>query len=285
MVAKQFWPLACALLALAACGSSGGSPSSTATPAATAAATGPATAQLTESGSTPALTGAVHATGVLCSLPQVQGTVIRVQATSPGDASVAVVLVVTASSVVVTESMGAGQQFKSRQFTGSGVSGYNDTVGVQIESPLTETSAANSSPGTLGTITSIKGSISCGAFAPGSSTVAVTGTSVAGAVGGTPDTVRVTCNQSAANGSSVTITGHVQIGSGTGLFSVSARNGTLAIVISAASGSDFYTVTGQGVATLTSGGAHVEGTAVESGTGRSVHASGDATCGVTNTGP
>ena len=289
---------ALAATVLAACGSSGTTapttPTGGATPTATAAATaaptpsgtGPATAQLTATGSSATLTGALQGAIVQCSLPQVDGTVIRVDATSPGDTGVALVLLIRASSVAVTESSGSGQQFKSRQFTGSGVSDYGDTSGARLDTQLTETTASGSSAGTLGSVTSLKGTIACGEFKAGSSTVVLTGTTPQGDITGAPDTVRVTCHVSATQGRNVAIVGRTHAGSTVAVFFlVLAPTQVSAAISPANSASHFYLAHGGNLASVSAAGGHVDATLTEASTGLTLHATGDATCGLSTTGP
>ncbi len=284
-------------LALAACG---GSVNGTGTPTAAAASvtpspttttpapspTGPATASFTATGSTPALTGALQVGTVQCSLPQLDGTVIRILSNSPGDTNVAVVLLIRATSVVVTESSGSGQQFTSREFTGGGVSNYGDTTGAQVDATLHETSAAGSPAGTLGVVTAVKGTVACGGFSPGSSTLVLTGTTPQGDVAGTPDTVRVTCHVSAANARSITVVGHTHLGSAVALFFVLLSPAQVSAAISAAGGSShFYVLNGSNLASLGPDGGHVDAVLTEAASRLTLHVTGDVNCGVTDSGP
>ena len=88
---------------------------------------------------------------------------------------------------------GSGTTLKLRSFEGTGVTGFDAASGAQLDSTLTETTAAGSAVGDLGSLSSIKGSIDCGDQLPGSASITITGPTQFGQIDGQLTNVVVTC--------------------------------------------------------------------------------------------
>jgi hypothetical protein len=286
------------LIAAACSGSAAATPAASATPrstvaAATATATPPPTTAPTKGPATQNLVlegpagkaGAVTLAGIRCNLPLLNGTqtVMEISVLAePADPNLSVYIFVQASSVAVRYDSGQGSTYVERDFTGTGVTKFDAATGATLDSTLTETPTTGAH-GTLGVLTSIKGTIDCGNQLPGSSTLTVSGTTPKGAVSGGLSPVNVECTSSTANGRAVSVNGIIQVGS-TPYFTiiyVSPNSFTFF-----AAGDAFYRNTSTAVATLTATGAHIEGDAVEQSpaagkTATTVHVSGDVTCGTT----
>jgi len=107
---------------------------------------------------------------------------------------------------------GAGSTYVERDFTGTGVTAFDAATGATLDSPLTEV-AITDARGTLGVLTSIKGTIDCGNQMPGSSALTVSGSTPKGAVSGGLSPVNVECTSSTTYGSAVSVDGIIQVGS------------------------------------------------------------------------
>jgi len=277
----------------AACGGRAASPQVTAVPAssvaaATAVATtaptaaptkGPATQTLAITGSA-AKALAVTNASIRCSLPSANGLEITVLG-QPSDPNTSVYVFVWAGNITVRYDSGSGSTYKERDFAGTGVTGFNAAKGVKIDSTLTET-ADGTAHGTLGVLTSIKGSIDCGNQTPGTSTLTFSGVTPKGALSGGLDPVNVECVNGTSSGSYVSVIGFGMVGTTSTEIIVSIYPGTFSVYPVLAG---FYRNTSTGVATLSATGAHVDGDATEQlaagvkTTPHTVHISGDVVCG------
>ena len=270
-----------AVVTAAACGGST-SPPTTATPTPTAnTPTGPPTAQFTTTG-TVGLGGPLSVRSVSCSLPSLDGPEILLF-TSPQAAGVSVRIDLAAGKVTVTADTGSGQLFVARSFTGSGITGFDAARGATINTTLTETTSG-SPAGSLGTVDSIQGSVSCNNQQPGSSTVTLTGSTATGMVNGGISPVRVTCT---ANVGALSI-GLTMAGTTRELVDMfgGTENGTPSIsllLIPKGGTAQHFTAGGAGVTTMSSTGVHFNADVVEDHaagqTPHTVHISGDVTCG------
>jgi hypothetical protein len=257
----------------------------TPTPLPTAAPTkGPATQNFVLGG--PAgEAGAVTLAAIRCNLPLLSGTqpVMEISVLArPADPNLSVYIFVQQGKVDVRYDSGAGSTYVERDFTGTGVTAFDAATGATLDSPLTEV-AITDARGTLGVLTSIKGTIDCGNQMPGSSALTVSGSTPKGAVSGGLSPVNVECTSSTTYGSAVSVDGIIQVGS-TPYFAIvyiSPNSFTFF-----AAGDAYYRNTSTAVATLTAPGAHIDGDAVEQNpaagkTATKVHLSGDVTCGTT----
>ena len=144
---------------------------------------GPAVATLSFQGSG-GLAGRVVSYEVDCNQPGLTGTSIFLLA----DASAAGVgfnIRLFSAKIVVEVASGSGKAYKDRVFTGTGVTAFNPAVGARISTRLTEARAVpGQKKGSLGALTSVKGSVSCGNQRPGSSTIIFSGGTAEGRVDG-----------------------------------------------------------------------------------------------------
>ncbi len=128
----------------------------------------------------PGLDGGLSATEVTSSFPDVEGLHLSVFAQA-ADPTLSYRITVGADKVFIHVDIGAGPTFRERNFEGTGVSGFDAGRGAHLDTKLSAaTPTAGIEPGSVGTITAVKGSIDCGNQTPGSSTLTVTGDTPAG---------------------------------------------------------------------------------------------------------
>jgi hypothetical protein len=113
--------------------------------------------------------------------------------------------------------------------------------------------------------------------------VTLSGTVPEGTVSGPIDPIRVDCNPN-ANPARVHAIGLIKVGATPVLlvFQASATGFTAFIAPTATIKNHFFTTTDPTTATISPSGAHVSGSAAESGTTDTLQVSGDLTCGVVN---
>ena len=123
--------------------SSAPAPSTNLAPSASPAATptkGPASSQFALTG-TAALTGPVSAQTIVCDRPSLDGPEIfflgRAGTTGPQ-----IVIFLRAGHVEVRVATGSGATLRERDFTGTGVTTFDAATGAQLDTALTETTAA-----------------------------------------------------------------------------------------------------------------------------------------------
>ena len=155
-----------------------------------------------------------------------------------------------------------------RDFSGTGVTQFDAAGGAQIDSMLAEVRLPASTPGDLGTLTAIKGSIDCAGQSPGTSTLAITGTSLVDP--------RVECNP---EGAEVVVSAVADLGRGRALVNIGLRLDGVDV-------QEFGTETRgfagpAGTVTLTGDGARVTADLVERNATppRTFHLEGDVVCG------
>ena len=238
----------------------------------------PATASATFAGG---LTGVAPGVLVSCDSPTLGGQVITLFGpTTTKDIYTTISL--SAASVSVTIDSGAGVTFVARTFTGTWVTGFDAAKGAQIDSQLAEI-VSSSKPGSLPAITSIKGSVDCGNQLPGSSTLTLAGSTPDGAPSGPIDPIRVDCNPN-AKPASVHAVGIVGLGSVRDIivFQATATGFTAFLPPTASTKQHFFMTSDPSAATISPTGAHVSGSATETGTSSTIQVSGDLVCGVVN---
>ena len=289
-------PLGILLLWISACGSpsTGSAPS----PPPPTPAPGPPTSTFTLTGDG-SLTGSpLTSLSVSCYVPGFNGRLIAVsgQVGQQADAPY-VTVTIESSKVTVGEAAGSGSAYSSRSFSGSGVSGFDPTKGARVSGPLTET-ASSVAKGTLGALTAITGSVSCGNQMPGTTNIKISGSTAEGTVGDFGAT-RVACITT-RYGQGVTVNALTTIGGRPALVSVfiekyvsgpSVTNApafTMNQQFQNAPGHFYVRVPGNGTFTVTGTGGHVDGDVVEQqvaggATPHTLHISGDATCGSSTT--
>jgi hypothetical protein len=281
------WAASCVVVgafALAACGGSGAATSSSTAPTPTPTVAPsptpvpPAGGQFTNAG-TVQLVSPVPATGVACSFPTLQGPeiTIRISATN-GSAGGFIDL--TSSEVFVRIGAGSGAAYTQRNFSGSGVTNFDAATGAQFNAQLTDVSPAGQKKGTLGTITSISGSVSCGDKTPGSGTITITGTSTGGAISGPITSMLVNCQGGA---SFAIINGLTTVGGAPATLEIGGTPGGYFGSFQTASASYFYSSAASGL--YTPGNGHViwnNAVMTQTGAGGAGHTitiNGNATCG------
>lgn len=253
----------------------------TAAPTPTAAPTkGPATESLGVVGPAGA-TGAVTNAAIRCNFPSPDGTTYITVIGQPVDPNLSVYVSVSAGLVTVRFDSGSGSTYVERDFQGTGVTNFDAGKGAQVDTQLTETPTTDAH-GTLGVLTSLKGSIDCGNQTAGSSTLALSGPTTKGALSGGLSPVNVECVNS-TQAKYVSIIGIAQVASMGTLTVISISPGTASISLSS---DGFFRNTATAVATLTPTGAHVDADLLEqnppAGTkARTIHMTGDAVCGAT----
>jgi hypothetical protein len=276
------------ILAVAACGGSSSSPGTTTTATTATVPKGPPTAALNVTGDV-GLTGVMGNLSVSCDNPGFDGNQISVGGSPAGQqdpAGPGFFMFVSAGKVVFRVSVGSGTSFTVREFTGMGVTGFDAATGAQIDTPLSETTAAGTNTGTIGAVSALKGSIDCGNFTAGTSTVKLTGDTADGAVNGTFDPVLVTCTTNPGSnfpGNFVIVRGITNVGSTKAMFFVTTQpDGTLAIfeTVQQPSGQHQYSGPAASGSPRTDG-ATIKGDAVEQNATppHTIHVEGDAKCG------
>ena len=263
--------------ALTACGSGAAGPAATPPPSPTPVP--PAGGQFTESG-TVRLVTTVSGAGVTCSFPSLNGPEITMSVAT-ADKLKGGYITLTSNKVYVRIGAGSGSTHTQRNFSGPGVTNFDATKGAQFNTQLVDDTPAGQSKGTVGTVTAISGSVSCGNKTPGSGTVTINGDSSGGAVSGALTSMLVSCPTGATF---ALISGLTHIGAT--LASVEIGGGgseAYFASISTASASFFFTSTAAALYTL--GNGHVIwNNAVltqtsAGGAGHKITISGDATCG------
>jgi hypothetical protein len=273
-------------------------PTTSSLPTSSPTPSGPAAATVALTGDGPVVGGPLTGLAISCFVPSFDGMSIRVSGTPTGQSLNGLFVNVTIRSGVVTvaEATGSGPQYRSRSFSGTGVSGFDAGTGAQLSGPLTETTAASLQKGTLGGFTSITGSVTCGNQTPGTTTVKLTGSTADGAFSGDLTSALVACNTSHF-GQGVQVSAFTMVGTQRALLLInieryindpSVANAPAFSVFEQLQNAPgrFYTRS-QGTFTVTTTGAHVDGDLIEQVSGgatpHTLHLSGDATCGSTNT--
>jgi hypothetical protein len=280
-------------IVLAACGSSATGTSSgaaatapTPTPPPTSTP-GPSSVQATLTGD-PAVTGAlvmgsVHF--VTCDQPSLAGPTILAFRTA-ADSSIGVLLTIRQGAIEVRLARGAAATYTERLFDGTGVTSFDAASGAQFSSSLTDTSPAGTIKGTLGSITSISGSVSCGTSQPGSASITVSGSTDVGAISGSLTMVRVVCGGSPGQ-LFATVTGLSKVGSTPVLVSIDGGTDASPLYVTVQTGSATYQYMASTAASVvvTTSGATYSATLTEStppGGAHTVMVSGSATCGTSS---
>ena len=273
------------ILAVAACGG-GSSSSGTTTTTTTAVPKGPPTAAINVTGDA-GLTGDLSKISVSCGGPGLDGSSITLGSLAPGQQDPAApffTIFLTAGKVFVRVSTGSGTDFQVREFTGTGVSGFDAATGAKVDSPLSETTPAGSNKGTIGAVSAVKGSVDCGNFTPGTSSVKITGTTADGAVDASLDPALVTCTTN-QQGNFVVVRSVVSIGSTKALFFVTTQpDGALSVFETVQPSVQHQYLALAGAGSPRTDGVTIKGDAVEQNATppHTIHIEGDATCG---TGP
>jgi len=213
---------------------------------------------------------------VRCSFPDVDGPSIALLSSSPSGLVFRVKVQSGKVTVLVTDS--ATPTPHERDFSGIGVTTFDPATGAQVDSALTETPTASSTPGDIGQLTGIKASANCAKQDPGTSTVTLSGNTPRGAVTNAAlGTARVECNPL---GNEVSVVGIVNIGGANEFIDLGLRPDGVSVNKLVGDGNGQYE-SPPGAATVTDAGAHVDGDAAGQGAAAShvLHVQGDARCG------
>lgn len=297
---RSGWSLAAsALIAalLAACSGStatptpGASTGPTTSEAASPLPTGPATFQLTVAGDANVTGTWTSSYGINCNNPTFEGLDLLFFAAAPGGKAV-VLITLKPGTILVSERAGAGSTYTDREFQGTGVTSFDPARGASFDSDLSIVPGTGQTPGTLGTITRVTGSVECGNQRPGSSTVVVTGSSAEGAFNGPFTRFRVVCNTSQQTGNGVSVTAIINAGATPTFFIINLPATGKATIFSpptAEAPQHFYNIAASGPLTTSGTGAHLDTDFVESlpsgatVSAHTIHLAGDVTCGTINT--
>ena len=125
---------------------------------------GPASSQFALTG-TADLTGPVSAQTIVCDRPSLDGPEIFFLGQA-GTTGPQVVIFLRAGHVEVRVATGSGATLRERDFAGTGVTTFDAATGAQLDTPLTETTAAGAAIGDLGALSHISGTIDCGTSNP-----------------------------------------------------------------------------------------------------------------------
>jgi hypothetical protein len=229
----------------------------------------------------PGLEGLPTDATVTCSFPDVEGLRISIFAQAP-DATFSYRIWVSADKVFVHVDSGADSTFHERNFEGGGVSGFDATEGALVDTDLADAPpSAGVDPGSIGTVTAVKGSIDCGNQTPGSSTITVTGDTSAGRYEASRlDPVVVECYPLSDQ---VTVIGIARAGDTKLLLMVSLGSDGLHLEEALGTAGPRYYGSLPGSATLTPEGGHADGDVVERDADttppHTLHVEGTVTCG------
>jgi hypothetical protein len=228
------------------------------------------------------LAGALTDPGVRCSFPVLEGLSIALLAQLP-DSTSQTRIGLRSGKVTVIVSSGSGADYHERAFEGTGVRSFDPVKGAVIDSTLTEAAAtAGSTKGSVGAITSIRGSVECGDQTAGTSTVTFTGATPEGTLDAAKlDPVRVECDPS-PDGDEVVASGLVRVGSANALVALGLTSDGAVTVDEMLSGASHRYVA-DGTSSVTPDGAHVRADVVEQGgatPAHTLHVEGDLSCGL-----
>ena len=272
--------LAAAALTLTACGGAGpASSAASPTPTPTPTPQPPAGGHFTDSGAVQ-LVATVAPTAVTCSFPSLNGPEITLQVAT-ADGSMGGYITLTSSEVFVRIGAGSGATYTQRNFAGPGVTNFDATKGAQFNAQLADTTPAGQRKGTIGSITAISGSVSCGDKTPGGGTITINGSSTAGAINGPVTSMLVSCP---AGATFALINGLTNVGASPASVEIGGGSGEVYFgSISTASTGFFFTSSAAGLYTLGNGHVHWNNATLTQtgagGAGHTITINGDATCG------
>ena len=270
--------LAAAALTLTACGGAGPA-SSPASPPPTPTPQPAAGGHFADSGAVQ-LVATVAPPAVTCSFPSLNGPEITLQVAT-ADGSMGGYITLTSSEVFVRIGKGSGATYTQRNFSGSGVTNFDATKGAQFNAQLADTTPAGQNKGTIGSITAISGSVSCGNKTPGAGTITINGSSTAGAISGPLTSMLVSCP---AGATFALINGLTHVGSSVASVEIGGGSGEAYFgSISTTSTGLFFTSSATGLYTLGNGHVHWNNATLTQtgagGAGHTITINGDATCG------
>jgi hypothetical protein len=238
---------------------------------------GPATAHLILSG-TAGLAGPLQVGGIECGLPGLNGSSIILVA-RPAATGVTLRIIILSKAVLIAVGTGSGTSYKSRTFVGAGIASFDATAGADVKSALIEANPTGSPTKSVGSATTISGTVNCGNQQPGHTTITVTGQTSSGLLTGRSlHPVRVTCT-ALPTGDDVNVVGLTHAGSSAVLVDIDVRTTAVNVTISA-KGEPAQAFSSTSVtASATAAGADVDGAVSAAGSSQSLHVAGSATCG------
>jgi hypothetical protein len=161
------------VLAAVACTDDSSKPSSSSASASSGPPVIKPTATLTLEGDGP-LSTTVTASDIRCQFPDINGQSIAVLVDLTDDTTLRLSLF--PKKVVAKVSTGTGSSYAERDFEGTGVSDFDVLTGGQLDGTMQEVPVpGGAGKGSVGALTAVRGSVSCGNQRPGTSTVALTG--------------------------------------------------------------------------------------------------------------
>jgi hypothetical protein len=183
---------------LSACGSTTSGTGATPTPAPTPTPTatpiplsGPPAASVSFVGG-PGVSKPFVINTVTCQGPSLQGLGISVYAQQANN-GYGTLIGIRQGVINVRLAQGSGTVYTERIFSGTGVTNFNAATGATFSGPVTEEADPGAKKGTIPSISSISGSVSCNGQQPGSGTVTITGPSVEGQFSQPLSPIRVNC--------------------------------------------------------------------------------------------
>lgn len=232
------------------------------------------------SGAVPLVT-TVAAGGVTCSFPSLDGPEITLQVAT-ADRTMGGFITLTSSKVKVRIGAGSGTSYTERDFQGTGVTGFDATKGAQFNAQLTDSTPAGQKTGTIGAVTSVSGSVTCGDKTPGSGTISITGDSTGGTISGQLTSLLVNCTGT----NFALINGLTTVGVAPATVEVGGGGSEVTFAsLSTASAGFFFSSSKPDLYTVSNGHVHWNAGAVLMQTGapetvaHTVTVTGDATCG------
>jgi len=237
---------------------------------------GPATANLVLTGAA-GIAGPLRVGAIECGLPGLSGSSIVLLA-RPAAPGITLKIVLLPKAVLIVVGTGSGSDIKSRTFVGAGIVGFDAAAGANVKSLLIE-AKQHASPGSVGSPSSISGTVDCGDQAPGHSTMTVHGQTASGLLSGTPlDPLKVICT-ALPEGADVSVIGLTHAGSTAVLVDVDVRVKSVTVTISAKGRKAESYFSSTGTATASAAGVDIDRVVSAAGTSQSLHVVGSATCG------
>jgi LysM repeat protein len=241
---------------------------------------GSATAAFSVAGD-PDIAGTLLKMTVRCATPSLDGVTIDLFGVTVNP-HVSVRIVLLPASVTVHESTGSGTGYYERDFIGKGVSGFDPAVGATVSSTLTEVPSDGAAEKRLPIITRVVGSVSCGSWRPGTSTLRIVGTNAEGRIDGGLEPVSVECVGSDV-GDRVSVIGMTKAGDTPILMDISLAPSSISIAAWLKDDvvAHFYADSSPGSVTITDVGARVSAVTGEQNATddpTALRISGDVTC-------
>ncbi|MEY2565665.1 MAG: hypothetical protein QOE35_194 [Actinomycetota bacterium] len=271
--------LAAGLLVLAACGDDAKPSATSNASSATSETRATPVAKLTLEGDDK-LSGAIANASVRCGFPNLDGPSIAVLGDT-ADPHVQIQIGVTSAKVTVHIYTGTGTVYFERAYESTAtLEDFDAKRGVTLDAPLSEVEATKgSSPGNVGTLSAIRGTLDCADQDPGSSTITISGETPEGPIKDAPlESPRVECNRP---GDEVVVIGILRAGTTKSFVKYGLRPEGTSVQQSFADGTGHDYEAPPGTSSLTGTGAHVDADAVEQPAAtppRTLHLEGDVVC-------